>query len=434
MDTLNSKFNLSRKVIDGPVLSMNDVWGWVDEQILKQSMAVDFISLSELKGWNINPDSENITHDSGRFFSIAGIEWNDKQYPVMLQPEIGILGVIATTYKEIFHILIQAKIEPGNINGIQLSPTVQATRSNYSQVHGGNVPPYLSYFFKKDIPIISDQFQSEQGRRYFEKKNRNVILEVDTLLPEKEGFIWVTLGQFHQLFKRDNLINSCLRSVYSTIPWELENKSKLSDVDILAIMRNERENAPGYGEIISLNKIKGWEFRNGKFLQSKIDGYEIKGISIQAGTREICSWTQPVVCELKSGVYGLVVTTYNDAPHFVLRFSNEPGYREKVEWSTTWINRDGDEGSNPEFWHDCFEKSCNSRVVFDKELSEEGGRFYESTFRHLVYYIADIHTVIPDGYVLMSFEQVTRFMKHANYFSMELRSLISCLDFEWFND
>ena len=37
--------------------------------------------------------------------------------------------------------LLQAKVEPGNINKIQISPTVQATRSNYLRIHGGKTIP-----------------------------------------------------------------------------------------------------------------------------------------------------------------------------------------------------------------------------------------------------------------------------------------------------
>ena len=44
--------------------------------------------------------------------------------------------------------LLQAKAEPGNINKIQISPTVQATKSNYTRVHGGKEIPYLRYFKK----------------------------------------------------------------------------------------------------------------------------------------------------------------------------------------------------------------------------------------------------------------------------------------------
>ena len=45
--------------------------------------------------------------------------------------------------------ILQAKVEPGNINKIQISPTVQATKSNYSRIHGGKTIPFLKYFKKK---------------------------------------------------------------------------------------------------------------------------------------------------------------------------------------------------------------------------------------------------------------------------------------------
>lgn len=41
---------------------------------------------------------------------------------------------------------MQAKIEPGNVNRIQISPTIQATKSNFMQTHGGKAPAYLEYF------------------------------------------------------------------------------------------------------------------------------------------------------------------------------------------------------------------------------------------------------------------------------------------------
>jgi len=72
----------------------------------------------------------------------------------------------------ILYFLMQAKIEPGNINAVQLSPTLQATKSNYTQVHKGNVPLYLSYFLeeRKDVTILLDQLQSEQGARFLKKE------------------------------------------------------------------------------------------------------------------------------------------------------------------------------------------------------------------------------------------------------------------------
>ena len=88
--------------------------------------------------------------------------------------------------------MMQAKIEPGNLNIVQLSPTLQATRSNYTRVHGGKSPNYLEYFNgERDVYVLVDQLQSEQGARFLQKRNRNIIVEVDENeeLPVKDGFI-----------------------------------------------------------------------------------------------------------------------------------------------------------------------------------------------------------------------------------------------------
>ena len=71
---------------------------------------------------------------------------------------------------------MQAKIEPGNLNYVQLSPTIQATKSNYTQVHKGKESLYLEYFRDRTNLVLIDQLQSEQGGRFFKKRNRNILI------------------------------------------------------------------------------------------------------------------------------------------------------------------------------------------------------------------------------------------------------------------
>ena len=113
---------------------------------------------------------------------------------------------------------MQAKIEPGNVNHVQLSPTIQATRSNYTQVHEGSKPLYLDYFqhvTPKDV--LLDQLQSEQGSRFLRKRNRNIIIRVEGDIPIHDNFIWLTLGHIKELMSYDNLINMDARTVISGI-------------------------------------------------------------------------------------------------------------------------------------------------------------------------------------------------------------------------
>ena len=115
-----------------------------------------------------------IKHKTNKFFTIEGInvktnwgnvyEW---EQPIINQPEIGYLGIITKEINGILYFLLQAKVEPGNVNNVQLSPTLQATKSNYTQIHKGAKPRYLEYFQNaRKNEILLDQLQSEQGSRF----------------------------------------------------------------------------------------------------------------------------------------------------------------------------------------------------------------------------------------------------------------------------
>ena len=111
---------------------------WLDKQKKKHILSVKIINLSQIDKWNYN--SSLIYHKSKKFFKIVAIKVVSNFYkhkwdqPIIIQNEIGILGIIKNQKTKKY--LLQAKVEPGNINNLQLAPTVQATKSNYSRVHG----------------------------------------------------------------------------------------------------------------------------------------------------------------------------------------------------------------------------------------------------------------------------------------------------------
>lgn len=171
----------------GSFMSTRDILTWMKQQNDEVVSNIRQIPLTELKGWNYRDD--RIRHESGKFFSIDGIRINTNyrdvaewDQPIINQPEMGFLGFIVKKFDGVIHFLMQAKIEPGNLNVVQLSPTLQATRSNYTRVHGGKSPYYLEYFNgERDVTVLVDQLQSEQGARFLHKRNRNIIVEVDEM-------------------------------------------------------------------------------------------------------------------------------------------------------------------------------------------------------------------------------------------------------------
>ena len=129
------------------------IFNWLNNQKKKQLLTVEKINLSKLSKWIYG--KREIYHISKKFFKIAGIRiqsnfYNKKNWdqPIIVQNEIGILGIIKNVKTNKY--LLQAKVEPGNINKIQISPTVQATKSNYLRIHGGKTIPFLKFFKKKN--------------------------------------------------------------------------------------------------------------------------------------------------------------------------------------------------------------------------------------------------------------------------------------------
>ena len=197
---------------------------WILKRNREVDVKIDQIPFSEMEMWQMDP-SGSLHHDSGRFFSINGIDvdtdygnTHNWRQPIINQPEVGYLGILTKEINGLLYCLMQAKIEPGNRNSVQISPTLQATKSNYSQVHDGNPPNYLEYFVDaKPENIILDQLQSEQGARFLRKRNRNIIIRVNENIEVLPDFCWMTLGQIKELMQYDNLVNMDTRTVLSGI-------------------------------------------------------------------------------------------------------------------------------------------------------------------------------------------------------------------------
>lgn len=218
----------SSTIDENPFMSTTDFFKWLANLNTQVTFETEFVPLKEIRDWGFDKHG-NIRHKSGKFFSIEGIKvsavFNDKasewDQPIINQPEVGFLGILCQKKNGVLYFLMQGKIEPGNVNKIQLSPTLQATKSNFSQVHGGRVPPFLESF-KDNIDgrtIIVDQLQSEQGARFLRKRNRNMIIKMDEdiLIDVPENFCWLTLKQIKDFLRYPNLVNMDTRTVLSCI-------------------------------------------------------------------------------------------------------------------------------------------------------------------------------------------------------------------------
>jgi oxidase EvaA len=205
-------------------------------QCLKTSKKtkVSEISLDKLKGWKKKKISGKnlIAHSSEDFFEVIGIRVshtvnrevkNGWDQPMIKQIGLdgGILGLVINFQKKYPEILVEAKFEPGNINKIQVSPTLQATFANINKKHGESKPRFVDLFLKPELynaNIILDQYMSEDGGRLYLKRNRNILLEVlnkKNFLNLPSNFKWVSVPVIKYLIRHSDIINPHIRSILS---------------------------------------------------------------------------------------------------------------------------------------------------------------------------------------------------------------------------
>ena len=469
-DSVEYNFLKSALTLDNPFLSVEEFTTWIEGKKANVKHKITPISFLEMDNWGFDPVTGNLEHNSGKFFSIEGIDiktnWGNVSHwtqPIINQPEIGFLGIITKKFNGVLYFLMQAKIEPGNINAVQLSPTLQATKSNYTQVHEGNAPLYLDYFLKdhKDVTVLLDQLQSEQGARFLKKRNRNIIIEVDSDIKVEEDFCWLTLGQIKELLLLDNVINMDTRTVISGIPFgdlntlsnieykagnsyeqsllksALDNENYLHSVEaIISWITRHKAFAELEVEKIALNSIAEWKKDEHSIYHQDKKYFSVIAVKAEIGNREVYSWTQPLIKSAQEGVIAFIIKKINGVYHFLVQAKLESGNFDIIELAPTVQCLTGNyrKGENeyevPFLDYVLDPESNNVNVRYSAYQSEEGGRFFEEQNKNMIIEVGDDFNVeVPDKYVWMTLNQIKTFIKFNNYLNIQSRSLLSAVKF-----
>ena len=386
---------------------------WLDNQRNIQSLAVEKINLSKLSKWIYNKRA--IYHISKKFFKISGLRiksnfYNKKNWdqPIIVQNEIGILGIIKNIKTNKY--LLQAKVEPGNINKIQISPTVQATKSNYTRVHGGKTIPFLEYFKGRNKNF---SLQSEQAFRYYNKKNSNIMTYVYKKINLHEKFRWFSKIEIFNLLKEKNLINMDTLSVFSSFikkkkfDFPINNKKTLSKWKNSLIKKYYLKN-----KIINLGSIKNWNFTKKKISHQTNNYFSVIGIKVRTNKREIPNWSQPIIMGSKLAFVGYLVKKFKNTNHYLCRYILKPG--SKVGTFTCSVNTSKFNGYKKSKDLTNFQKKLisnyfiNSKhILYDNILSDEGGRFYHSQIKYMACKLDKNQNIdLPDHYIWLSQNQI----------------------------
>ena len=446
----------------GPAGTIDDIRQWLKKRNEAVQVDIELTSFSNLKGWKFSETSGDLEHESGKFFAIRGLDvetdgvvlsshWNQ---PIIDQPEVGFLGIIAQEHNGVLCFLLQAKIEPGNLNHVQLSPTLQATRSNYMQVHKGKVPQYLEYFKNaKAHKIWLDQLQSEQGGRFFHKRNRNIIIEVKEPIPEHEDFIWVTLGQLKKLMHFDNLVNMDTRTVISGLGWQgndiipllqyadsdrsraflssLYSKDiETCNTDTLFWLSELKTKYSLRSRLMPLKHLDHWSVRKNEIVRDDRLFFRVVGANITISNREVATWCQPLVQPMQEGICALIMKKIEGTMHFLIQAKMECGTLDVVEMAPTLQCLTGNYKQGRPLFLEYILNASPQQIIYDCYQSEEGGRFYREQNRNMLIVADDDFPRggLPENFRWMSLLQLREFLKYNNYLNIQLRSLLAAIN------
>jgi len=404
---------VSKNTINSPLESYDSVLNsfWKSN---KNKFIVKEIGISNLEDW-IFDTQKNLVHKSNAFFKLTGVKEQNYSSGILLQDEIGTLGILCCMYKGVLHFLIQFKQEPGNILQAQLSPTLQATLSNQNKKHGGKVPKYINYFQNVDKKnIVIQKNLPEQGSRYWKKYNNNIVVSTEFFEPD-ENYKWMTLGQIFKFSEIDSSINSCLRSVLSLIYSFLYNeKTQEIDNKISEIKTKITTTAQLQDSVINF-----YDEIDDKFVfPDRKKQFYVVGVSIEISNREVSSWSQPLIVEANLNDYTLISIIFNNERYYLLNIEEKPGYKFGFVFGITAINNEYSLELGEQL------NLTKLKLINKINMSEEGGRFLHTKINKSFYEIeVEDLTFHFKKFVLVNDGEINR-INSLGLLSMEARSML----------
>jgi oxidase EvaA len=456
--TVENRFNSTGQVLD-----------WLHERNQAVRVSIERIPFAAMRNWQFDAGISKLHHSSGGFFSIEAINvrtnWGEVQdwdQPIINQPEIGLLGILAKEFDGTLYFLMQAKIEPGNVNNVQLSPTLQATKSNYTRLHKGKTPAYLEYFLDKARgEVLLDQLQSEQGARFLMKRNRNIIVRTQEDVVPGDDFRWLTLGQLKDLMRTDNIVNMDTRTVISGIAFgdrgsgHLERFAPQISTAGARFLASDLED--GEATLHSLDHVIRWfaDLKSRYDLRRKpvplhaarnwimtadcikhAEGrfFRVIAARVEIGNREVTSWDQPLLEPVQQGICAFIARDIGGVLHFLVQAKVEPGNFDVVEMAPTLQCVTGSYSSEHSLktlpYLEYVLKADRSIRWSDALQSEEGGRFYREQNRNIILLVGNEFPVAaPDNYIWMTLNQLKTFIKFNNYVNIQARNLIATVSY-----
>jgi oxidase EvaA len=203
---------------------------WLEARRKDVPFSAELIPLRDVADWH-RADNGNIYNTTGQFFRIEGVrvrsapgvrEISGWDQPILTQSEGGILALLCReTPVRGVEFLLQAKADPGNVGYLQLCPTIQSTWENIRGLKGAKRAAFAEYLEpSENVRIIYRSKHNEEGSRFWQKSNENMILfvvDASRLTFNEAAYRWASLSQIKRMMLLDNVVGPYVRTVVAPL-------------------------------------------------------------------------------------------------------------------------------------------------------------------------------------------------------------------------
>lgn len=438
---------------------MTRVAAWLAERRGALGGVCESLPFDRSQEWGFEDGA--LRHRTGGFFAIRGVEasapgqsWHGAQFPMIDQPEIGLLAFVVSGGPDGWSWLLQAKAEPGTVGWVQAGPTVQATESNYRRRHGGAATRFLD-LFETDGAVAPDGLpQSEQGSRFIGKYNKNAVRAVARFEPNHPNWAWFDAAALREALGRDFEINTDARSVIVSTPWErlraggrpftgtavgsalardlrpalaashgsAPRPDRLAEV--LGLIEARRAAAQVALRSVPLEAMRDWRWTADAIVPSverPLFDTRVVMRRIEAPGREVEAWDQPFLASDREHEAVLLLGLGSGTAEVALRASIEPGFGPRVQFGPTWQS----DLPGPQSLGAAV---AEAETIVAVRQSDEGGRFLHVVMRYRIALTDRAPASFDDpDLAWVSLSELERLCRTSGLLTNEARSLVSTL-------
>jgi oxidase EvaA len=209
----------------GALHTTTEVLSWFTRQRSLCELDISRVPLKEVAGWH-RTDKE-IARNDGKYFKVVAVsaradnrEVTNWTQPLFEPRGTGLVAFVLKNFDGVLHVLINARMEGGFLDSVELGPTLQCIPWNYDG-YDGAVRPYLLDYLQSIDParIRYEAVHSEEGGRFLNAESRYLIVEADDGLPYDlpSDYTWITLGQLTDLLRHGHYVNVQARTLVACL-------------------------------------------------------------------------------------------------------------------------------------------------------------------------------------------------------------------------